>query len=391
MLPNRHLAWIGLSCRAVAAELKRVGIRSINFPSVRKPGAFNAAPQMSVPEDAVYYAVAVESEVPGFDATSEHIELSRVWRQKLALMVSDIEDVLSRKTVDLMVVVQGYEPSNAAARFVAIRQGIPVLAVENTALASRMLWDNVSGITTNKNLAKNYFWKYRGVFSEAEIADFLARLQVGLPQEKSAEHTTPAVELPESHRPTVLFLGQVLTDSSVVFGVGEWESPIRIIESLCVWCNKVNHRLIIKLHPKESMGINTINGALYNKLTYRKIQQSRRLVNLLAENDAIVDFENEFDTYALIRNARFAVTVNSQSGLEAALMGTPVVLAGDAFYGGLGFTVDAADPRSAEDRFEEAMRAHVPDLAGEFAYIFFERYCRPRTVGGLVRLIEEIS
>ena len=394
MLPVDHLPWLSLSYREVAMELKKAGIRPLTLPiSINQID--NANPVQikiseKIPEDAAYYAVAVEAEVSSFDTKKEHTERLEHWRRKLSMMICEIEKALARNSINLMVVVQGYEPLNAVARFVAIKQNIPVLSIENTALASCMLWDNISGITTNKNLARNYFWKYHGVFQDAAISEFKNTFQRNLRQAKSVEHTSPiGVLFSGSHRPIVLFLGQVLTDSSIIFGTGKWGSPLKLIESLCYWCNKNNHQLIIKLHPKESIGKNTINNSPYNKLTYRKIQQSEDLINLLIKNEAVIDANNDYDTYALIKNACFAVTVNSQAGLEASLLGTPVVVAGEAFYSGLGFTIDAPEPRSVNDQFNEATNWSVPKSAAEFSYIFFEHYCKPKTATSLAKLIVE--
>ncbi|MFM7928721.1 MAG: hypothetical protein ACKO9Q_13510, partial [Pirellula sp.] len=62
--------------------------------------------------------------------------------------------------IDAAVIVQGFEPSNAFIRAAAIRQRIGTLALENTMLSDRLLWDSVSGIIPNRNLAKNYYWRY---------------------------------------------------------------------------------------------------------------------------------------------------------------------------------------------------------------------------------------
>ena len=59
---------------------------------------------------------------------------------------------------------------------------------------------------------------------------------------------------------------------------------------------------------------------------------------------AAIDADNMYDMYDLMAGCSAAVTINSQSGLEAAIRGKPVVVCGEAFYGGLGFTCEAQVP-----------------------------------------------
>ena len=73
-------------------------------------------------------------------------------------------------------VLQGYESLNAAARQVAIERDLPVIAFENTALKDRVLWDDHSAITTNRNLAQNFYWRYLDEADEDRAKDYCERL-----------------------------------------------------------------------------------------------------------------------------------------------------------------------------------------------------------------------
>ena len=299
-----------------------------------------------------------------------------------------------------MVLLQGYEPSNAVARIAAQHLGIPFLALENSALSNRMLWDNVSGITTNRNLAKNYFWRHKNSVSDEMVIHYCDELIANTKDLKSAEHTSPGEHrsVAAEARPSVLFLGQVFTDSSVLFGLNRWNSPVEIIEQCAHWCKANQYDLIIKLHPKESNGVNPIDCEPYRSLTSRKIKACETLSRLISKNDFVIDHDNRFDTYELIQNSELVVTLNSQSGLEAAFRDKPVVVCGDAFYGNLGFTIDASAPQYFESAMtiaRESAKDHIDHpisrsmQAQRFTYIFFEKYCRPKSVDGLLQLIED--
>ncbi|MFO7665568.1 MAG: polysialyltransferase family glycosyltransferase [Desulfobacterales bacterium] len=391
VLPNKYLGWLGINPNDLALRLKRFGVEVC--PLNAETGLYAIDEVKSCPKvlnDALYYAVAVENEVTSFDLNSDFPTCVNKWQLYLVQMLRAIEKEFHRSRPDLVVLIQGYEPVNSALRAAAINLEIPLLSIENTAMSNRMLWDDISGITTNRNLAKNYYWKYKGLVSEESVHYFHKTLVKNFHHSKSSEHTAPSGnQAPICDKPSVLFLGQVLTDSSIIFGLGRWQSPLDVIEATARWCLDKGYRLIVKLHPKESMGNNPITNEPYNRLTYRKIQERGALCNLLKENQAVVDFENGLDTYMLIDQCQIAVTVNSQSGLEAALLGKPVVVSGNAFYDGLGFTIESSDPRIFSLVMEDAINYSVPRSASEFSYIFYEFYCRPKSVDGLSDLILE--
>lgn len=388
---DRYLGWLGLNFFDVAAALRWKGVDTLSVSASAEEAKLPPA-QFCPPilRDALRYAVAVQTEDIDPDLNMARQPVAQLWSARLATMLEKTETVFRRSRPSLVVLVQGYEPLNAVARAASINLGIPILAVENTALKHRLLWENVSGITTNRNLAANYYWRYRNSVGEDVVNQFVDSFLLGLRNLKSEEHLAPTGSAPDDcNRPNVLFLGQVLTDSSLIFGLRSWKSPLDVIEATVDWCQRNGYRLLLKLHPKESMGSAPITNKPYNRLTYRKIENRPRLMEALVANQAVIDKDNRFDTYALIAQSKIAVTINSQAGLEATLIGKPTVICGDAFYRGLGFTVDVNHPATFDSMMDQAVHFKVPNNAYEFAYIFYERYCRPKTVGGLVDLIME--
>ena len=131
------------------------------------------------------------------------------------------------------------------------------------------------------------------------------------------------------------------------------------------------------------------------------IHADSELTSFLKQHDAIVDADNRFDTYQLIHDSSIAVTLNSQSGLEAAIRNRPVVVCGNAFYGDLGLTLDAPAPEFLNHRLQQAKQiaqnqssqqvTEQTRIARSFAYIFFEKYCRAKTPESLLQLIEEMA
>lgn len=391
-LPMEHLGWLDIDAAQVSDMLSRVGITTLHFDSecVNYEAVDEKFCWPPLLNDALHYAVCVESESVAVDVEAMFPVITAVWRTKLAKMYAITKTHFQTHTPDLVVLVQGHEPTNAVARAVAIELGVPLLALENTALSGRMLWDDVSGVTTNRNLAKNYYWKYKHSISPDTLKAFDRDVVQILRMHKLSDHVAPkkSLDIPDD-KPIALFLGQVFTDSSLVFGLLGWDSPLDILAKLASWCRDNEYRLVIKLHPKEASGIDPIKQQAYNRLTYRKINNDASLCELLHADDVLIDADNIYDTYALIESCSFAVTVNSQSGLEATLLGKAVVVCGDSFYSGLGFTLDAAVPKLFEHQLDQAREAEHKSGALEFAYIFFEHYCRPKTMESLVKLIRQ--
>lgn len=320
-----------------------------------------------------------------------------------AALLSDIASHLqylrnyfSKHQPRLALIAQGYDAASGTLKSVATEFDVPVLAVENTALKDRFLWDCVSGITTNRNMAKNFYWRHEDLISPSVYRDYCDSLIAQTKSRKQAEHVTPetAAKLPFGDG-FVLFLGQVYTDSSVLFGLSNWDSPEHVIKELLR--NAASRRLnvVLKLHPKEVIGKSPFTNQPYTKLTYRKLMADPEIQTLLDNNPQVcVDHDNEFDTYDLINRARCAVTITSQSGLEAAIRDKPVVVCGDAFFAGLGFTNNAPNPLSLAAALDVACRSpciEQGDLAKKFAYIFFEKYCRPKDYEYVFRLIKASS
>jgi capsule polysaccharide export protein KpsC/LpsZ len=267
--------------------------------------------------------------------------------------------------------------------------GFGVVAVENTFNNNKIVWDDVSGITVNKNLAKNYFWKYRDVI-EASMADQYVRdYLLNVKKMKSTEHQTPSRPADTSAKKTVLFLGQVYSDSSLLFGINDFSCPIDIVEKLVDYCLENGFHLVIKLHPKEAVG-DDILGQPYNNLTYRKLEHRPRLLERIVENGFILD-KGSYDTYALIEISDVCVTVNSQAGLEALIKGKDLIVCGQSFYSGLGFTFEALNRDGLVCSLDQVLVRGVSALnnteINKFFYTTSEKYFLDKTEKSIKQLL----
>jgi hypothetical protein len=137
--------------------------------------------------------------------------------------------------------------------------------------------------------------------------------------------------------------------------------------------------LVIRVHPAETQ--------LEGRESYDRVADwmSRRYPQL-PENIRVVPPAQPVDSYALMRLARIGLVYASTAGLELALHGVPLVVAGDAHYRGKGFT---HDPSSVEEFSSTVLRLmdmgpHTNEefdtLARKYAHLFFLRRTLPASV-----------
>jgi hypothetical protein len=293
-------------------------------------------------------------------------------------IVARCDRLLERVNAKGVLIFQGYMMEDAILRALAIQRGLEVITMERTLRNDRLLWDSISGITVNKNEGALWFWRYENTISQECANEYAASYLNQIKSLKQQEHSSPDRSFTwPTGRARILFLGQVYTDSSLLYGLYGCQNPVDVMASILKSLEANNATAVFKLHPKEHNGDNPVTYQRYDDLTYRKLQD--RIPNLIKENRyrLVIDYTNRYDTYNLINECDVVVTVNSQAGLEAALASKPVVHGRSCFYGGCGFTYEFSRVSDIEARIAEAIRSGPPDedRARRFFYIFYEMFC----------------
>ncbi len=297
--------------------------------------------------------------------------------------------VLDRTTPDIAVYPQGHHMTSAVIRYLCILRGICILALENSMINTRMVWDNLCGIAVNKITARNLYWKWTDLIRTEDAIRHRDWYIGAIKSLKSDQHASPTdtrETFSRSGKPIVLYVANVLTDASVMFNsrVG---SQVEAIRMSARWALSTGFAFVLKLHPRERPGHNPH----YENLTWNALMADPEFLTMAAHPDCLIDQDNRFDTYALIKACSICVTVCSQTGLEALLLNRQTVLLGDAYYGGLGFTHEVHHASQLSSMMELADKAagttDNPTQAARFFYIFDTHYCEEKTEDGLVRLI----
>jgi hypothetical protein len=123
------------------------------------------------------------------------------------------------------------------------------------------------------------------------------------------------------------------------------------------------HRVAVKEHP-------AMIGAV----------DSARLIELKRRYDNLVLLPPSTNNYQVIRAADLLVSVNSKSGAEAALLGKPVLVLGDAFYRHSPLVRALDDPGQLRAAIGEMLQASARPVSQDQAARYFEavwRGCHP--------------
>ncbi|WP_221930975.1 hypothetical protein [Telmatospirillum sp. J64-1] len=293
---------------------------------------------------------------------------------------------------DGILTTQGYILHSAVLNALAAQRGVKTVTLENTLVRDRLVWDDFTGIAVNSDLPRRFFLRYGDLINDKEACEFADAYLSSLKAMKQQEHITPQQHLPEGEdpRPYLLYLGQVYSDASVLFGIRGFKDQVEVMERTCRWAAENGYRTIIKLHPKEDGGITPL-GTPYNRLTYRKIATNKALTDLVEHGHLLIDADNRYDTYRLIQEAAACVTVTSQAGLEAAMLGKPVLLCGRAYFGGLGFTREADGPSQLLATLPELLgpdgQETRQNVAKKFFTVFMKKYTKPTNADAISGLL----
>jgi hypothetical protein len=131
------------------------------------------------------------------------------------------------------------------------------------------------------------------------------------------------------------------------------------------------HRLVIRIHPSELH--------LPGKQTRDSLEAYLRHHHpSLPPNIDVIAADDLTSSYPLMAAADVGLVYTSTTGLELALMGTPVLVSGETHYRGKGFTIDVSSPEEflvELDRALDSPESGAPDvdLARRYAHFFFFR------------------
>ena len=169
--------------------------------------------------------------------------------------------------------------------------------------------------------------------------------------------------------PTAVLFTNVVWDTAVMgrdvafTSISDWLR--RTIEIFGEWRDR---QLIVRIHPAEDLRP-SMEAA-------EKLTAVVRQITPLPENVYVIGARDPTSTYALMEDCEVGLVYTSTAGLEMALRGKPVVVAGRTSYRGRGFTLDMEDEADYLALLDDAFERRIIDrsLARRFAHLLLFRY-----------------
>jgi hypothetical protein len=176
-------------------------------------------------------------------------------------------------------------------------------------------------------------------------------------------------------KPCVGLLTNVMWDAQLHYPANAFANMLEWVVSTIEWfARRPDLQLIIRVHPAE------LRGTLVSRQPI--LAEIRRRFPALPSNVFTIGPESQVSTYAVMSRCNAVLIYGTKTGVELASIGTPVIVAGEAWIRNKGITLDAA---SAADYFALLERLPLPTAMPEariqrarrYAYHFFFRRMIP--------------
>ncbi|MBM4423644.1 MAG: capsule biosynthesis protein [Chloroflexi bacterium] len=172
-------------------------------------------------------------------------------------------------------------------------------------------------------------------------------------------------------RPCIGLLTNVMWDARLHYKSNAFPDMLAwVLETISYFAKRPELQLVIRVHPAEVRGATPSRQPLAPEI--------RRAFPVLPGNVFVVPPESQVSTYALMEKCNAVIIYNTKTGIEVSSMGIPVIVAGEAWIRGKGFSLDASDPTGY---FQLLDRLPLPDgltpeeleRARKYAFHFFFR------------------
>lgn len=171
-------------------------------------------------------------------------------------------------------------------------------------------------------------------------------------------------------RDMVCLLTNVMWDAQLHYSSNAFGSMLEWVHTtIDHYSRQPQTQLVIRVHPAE------VSGAVPSRQLM--VDEIARRFPELPANVFVIGPESDISTYALAERCRAALIYNTKTGIELAARGIPVVVAGEAWIRGKGFSIDVVDKadygRLLDTLPTERMPSADIERARKYAYHFFFR------------------
>ncbi|MEW6504689.1 MAG: hypothetical protein AB1457_12070 [Chloroflexota bacterium] len=375
-------------------EEARPLMESVSFISVRAPYTPLPADVAAAVQEVSTYDAQYTLQMEEIDPQSEIYKLRFNRNREIA---QGVLAYLRQNRPDVVIVPNGTIQELGVVYRVARHLKLPVVTYEFSDQRQRIwlaynsevmrqdtakLWE----ASKDQPLREDQLERMRSLMmarQRAAMWENFARLWQGKPAEGGEQARR---KLGLDQRPVVLLATNVLGDSLTlgrqVFSksMAEW-----ISRTVQYFIGRPDVQLVIRIHPGEVL--------THGQSMADVVQQ---VLPRLPENIRLIRASDEINTYDLIEVADVGLVYTTTVGLEMAMMGLPVVVAGQTHYRERGFTYDPDSwvtyfkllGHILENPAEYRLSREQVNLAWQYAYRFFFDYPQPFP-WHLVRLWED--
>ena len=175
----------------------------------------------------------------------------------------------------------------------------------------------------------------------------------------------------DTSRPSIGLLTNVTWDAQLHYGSNAFTNMLEwVFATIDYFKRRDDLQLIIRAHPAEIRGLVPSRQMLVPEIAQK--------FPTLPDNVFVIPPESQISTYAIMETCDSVTIYNTKTGIELSSMGIPVIVAGEAWIRGKGFSLDASNPQEYFNyldglplgkRLEDQKRL----LAMKYAFHFFYR------------------
>lgn len=176
-------------------------------------------------------------------------------------------------------------------------------------------------------------------------------------------------------RPIIGLLTNVIWDAQLHFQKSAFSSMLEWLHfTIDYFTARPDLQLVIRIHPAE------IHGTVPSK--QRVVDEINKQYGKLPDHIKVIGPEVKVSTYSMMALCNTALVYGTKTALELACKGLPVVVSGDAWCRGKGFTIDASSPEEYLQVLQslplrERLTKQQVNAALKYAFHFFFRRMIP--------------
>jgi hypothetical protein len=175
----------------------------------------------------------------------------------------------------------------------------------------------------------------------------------------------------DKKKPIISLFSNVMWDAQIYHGYNAFDSMVDwVFQTIDYFKRRSELQLVIRVHPAEAKAVKKSEQRLDAEIAKR--------FPVLSDNIKVIQPESDISSYSLVEISRAALIYGTKMGLEIALRGVPVIIAGESMLRHKGISYDVETPEqyfNLLDRITDLPRnsPNVLSRAQKYGYHFYFR------------------